>query len=149
MTSFGEATADDQPELAEVGRLARKLVHRAVRTARTEDRPLRRVLLDHLGPDAATLPAISDTFPLYEQVNVQIGLDAWLAEPGREHEAIGVTGVAQMRFNDVTIGDLIQATPGSMYHSAGVGAPVAVNLPCGPDGTTMPCVSNGIYLVRE
>jgi hypothetical protein len=90
MTSFGERSADDRPELADAGRLARKLVHRAVRTARTEDQPLRRVLLDHLGPDAATLPAVSDTCPLYEQVNLQAGLDAWLAEPGREHEAVGI-----------------------------------------------------------
>ena len=149
MTSFGESFEDDRPEIADVGRLARKLAHRTVRMARTEDQPLRRVLLDHLGPDAAALPAIGDTIPLYEQVNLQIGVDAWLAGPGREHQAIGITGVAQMRFNDVTIGDLIQATPGSMYYTAGVGAPVAVNLPCGPDGETMPCVSNGIYLVRE
>ena len=149
MTSFGERPADDRPELADAGRLARKLVHRAVRTARTEDQPLRRVLLDHLGPDAATLPAVSDTCPLYEQVNLQIGLDAWLAQPGREHEAIGITGVAQMRFSDVTIGDLIQAGPGSQYRSAGVGAPVAMSLPCGPGGKTLACVSNGIYLVRE
>jgi hypothetical protein len=70
MTSFGQSFADGEPELADVGRLARKLVHRAVRTARTEDQPLRRVLLDHLGPDAATLPAVSDTCPLYEQVNL-------------------------------------------------------------------------------
>jgi hypothetical protein len=149
MTSFGESPGDGRPELADVGRLTRKLVHRAVRTARTEDQPLRRALLDHLGPDAATLPAVSDTCPLYEQVNIQVGLDAWLAEPGREHEAIGITGVAQMRFNDLTIGDLIQAPPGSNYGDAGVGAPVAISLPCGPDGETMPCVSNGIYLVRE
>ncbi len=149
MTSFGESLGDGRPELADVGRLTRKLVHRAVRTARTEDQPLRRVLLDHLGPDAATLPAVSDTCPLYEQVNMQVGLDAWLAEPGREHEAIGITGVAQMRFNDLTIGDLIQAPAGSNYGDAGVGAPVAMSLPCGPDGETMPCVSNGIYLVRE
>jgi hypothetical protein len=26
---------------------------------------------------------------------------------------------------------------------------VATNLPCGPDGQTLPCVSNGIYLVRD
>jgi hypothetical protein len=149
MTSFGERSADDRPELADAGRLARKLVHRAVRTARTEDQPLRRVLLDHLGPDAATLPAVIDTSPLYEQVNLQIGLDAWLAEPGREHEAIGITGIPQMRFIDVTIGDLIQSNGDSTYRSAGVGAPVAVNLPCGPDGQTLPCVSNGIYLVRD
>jgi hypothetical protein len=149
MTSFGESFADGEPELADVGRLARKLVQRAVRTARTEDQPLRRVLLDHLGPEAAALPTVSDTCPLYEQVNLQIGLDAWLAEPGREHRAIGITGVAQLRFSDVTIGDLIQAGPGDHYGNAGVGAPVAMNLPCGPDGETMPCVSNGIYLVRE
>jgi hypothetical protein len=149
MTSFGEPSADGGPELADVGRLARKLVDRAVRTARTEDQPLRRALLDHLGPDAARLPVVSDTCPLYEQVNLQIGVDAWLAGPGREHEAIGITGVAQMRFNDVTIGDFIQAAPGTMYGSAGVGAPVAMNLPCGPGGQTMACVSNGIYLVRE
>jgi hypothetical protein len=149
MTPFGGRFADERPELADAGRLARKLVHRAVRTARTEDQPLRRVLLDHLGPDAATLPAVSDTCPLYEQVNLQIGLDAWLAEPGREHEAIGITGVQQMRFNDVTIGDLIQAAADTIYSSAGVGAPVAMNLPCGPDGQTRPCVTNGIYLVRD
>jgi hypothetical protein len=41
--------------------------------------PLRQVLLDHLGPDAATLPTVSDATPLYEQVNLQVGVDAWLA----------------------------------------------------------------------
>jgi hypothetical protein len=149
MTSFDESWADNRPEFADVGRLARKLTHRVVRLARTEDQPLRQVLLDHLGPGAAALPTVSDTCPLYEQVNLQIGLDAWLAQPGREHRAIGITGVTQMRFSDVTVGDFIQAAPGGQYGRAGVGAPVAMNLPCGPDGKTMPCVSNGIYLVRD
>ena len=122
MSSFGERSADDRPDLADAARLARKLVHRAVRTARTEDQPLRRVLLDHLGPDAATLPSVTDTAPLYEQVNLQVGAGCVAGgQPGREHEVIGITGVPQMRFNDVTIGDLIQAAPGSMYGSAGVG----------------------------
>ena len=53
----------DPPELADVGRLARRLVDRAVRTARTEDQPLRRLLLEHLGPDAAILPTVSATWP--------------------------------------------------------------------------------------
>ena len=30
------------------------------------------------------------------------------ADPRRQHEVIGITGVPQMRFNDITIGDLIQ-----------------------------------------
>jgi hypothetical protein len=66
-------------ELADVGRLARRLLNRAVVTARTEDQPLRRLLLDHLGPDAASLPTASATWPSYEHVNVQVGVDAWLA----------------------------------------------------------------------
>ena len=87
-----------------------------MRTARSEDQPLRQVLLDHLGPGAATLPTVSDATPLYEQVNLQVGVEAWLAaEPGRGHELIGITGVPQMRFNDVTIGDLIQTPAGGMF----------------------------------
>jgi len=67
-------------ELADVGRLARRLLNRAVETARTEDQPLRRLLLGHLGPDAALLPSVSATWPSYEHVNVQVALDAWLAD---------------------------------------------------------------------
>jgi hypothetical protein len=141
---------DERPELADAVRLAGKLLRRAVRTARSEDQPLRRVLLDHLGPGAATLPTVSDSCPLYEQVNLQAGVEAWLAaDPRRRHEVIGITGVPQMRFNDITIGDLIQVGGGGMYANAGVGAPVTMNLPCGPGGQTRPCVTNGIYLVRE
>jgi len=150
MTSAGTPSADERPELADAGRLARKLVQRAVRTARTQDQELRAVLLDHLGPDAATLPTVSDTVPLYEQVNLQIGVDAWLAaSPARSHEVIGITGVQQIRFNDVTIGDLVQAPADSMYSRAGVGAPVIMSLPSGPDGQTRPTIAFGIYLVRD
>ncbi len=69
-----------QAELADVGRLARRLVNRAVEAARTQDQPLRRLLLGHLGPDAGYLPTVSATWPGYEHVNVQVGLDAWLAD---------------------------------------------------------------------
>lgn len=141
---------EDRPELADVGRLARKLVGRAVRVARTEDQALRRVLLDHLGPDAARLPTVAGSYPLYEHVNLQVGVDAWLAaDPGRTHEVVGITGVGQLRYSDATIGDFIQAGLNSLYGSAGVGAPLTTALPCGPGGQTRACISNGIYLVRE
>lgn len=68
-----------QPELADVARLARRLVYKAVDAARTEEKPLRRLLLDHLGADADALPAVSGSWPSYEHVNLQAGLDAWLA----------------------------------------------------------------------
>ena len=141
---------DDQPELADVGRLARKLVGRAVRTARQEDQPLRRALLDHLGADAAQLPTVSDSCPLYEQVNLQVGMDAWLAaSPDRTHEIVGITGVRLLRHTDISIGDIIQSGPGGVFGSAGISAPITTNLPCGPDGQTRACVSNGLYLVRD
>jgi len=143
-------TGEYGPELADVGRLARKLVGRAVRLARQEDQPLRSRLLEHLGPDAAYLPTISDTCPLYEHVNLQAGVDAWLgAEPGRTHEVIGITGVGMLRHTDVTIGDLIQSGRYSTFGTAGVGAPITTNLPSGPDGQTRSCVSNGVYLVSD
>jgi hypothetical protein len=61
---MADNSGGDRPELADAGRLARKLVGRAVRLARTEDQPLRQVLLDHLGPEAARLPTISGSYPL-------------------------------------------------------------------------------------
>jgi hypothetical protein len=56
---------ENRPEMSDAGRLTRKLIQRAVRAARSEDQPLRRVLIDHLGPDAAALPTVSDNCPLY------------------------------------------------------------------------------------
>jgi ATPase family protein associated with various cellular activities (AAA) len=140
-------TGENGPELADVGRLARKLVGRAVRLARQEEQPLRRRLLEHLGPDAAFMPTISNTCPLYEHVNLQVGVDAWLAAPGRTHEVVGITGIGMLRHTDVTIGDLMESS--SYYGSAGVGAPITTNLPSGPDGQTRACVSNGVYLVTD
>ena len=77
MPGSGQA---NRAELADVRRLARRLLNRAVETARNEDQPLRRLLLEHLGPDAALLPTVSATWPSYEHVNVQVALDAWLAD---------------------------------------------------------------------
>src|ERR1700761_6110175 len=93
------SASSKRAELADVGRLARRLLDRAVETARTERHPLRQVLLEHLGPDAAYLPTVSATWPAYEHVNVQVGLDAWLAggSDARSHEVFGITGVGFMR----------------------------------------------------
>lgn len=141
---------DERLELADVGRLTRKLVGRTVRMARQDDQPLRQALLEHLGPDAARLPTVSDSCPLYEQVNLQVGVDAWLAaDPSRAHRVVGIAGVGMLRHSDVTISDIIQAGPGSHFRSAAVGAPITKSLPCGPDGETLACVSNGIYLVHD
>ena len=134
-----------------MGRLARRLVERAVRTARTEDQPLRRLLLDHLGPDAAALPTVSATWPSYEHVNVQVGLEAWLeAGSERTHQVFGITGIGMMRHMEIVgIGDFLQPPNHGPFGSASFGGVMTIAVPSGPDGQTHPCVSHGIYLVDD
>jgi len=143
----------NRAELADVGRLARRLLSRAVETARTEDQPLRRLLLDHLGPDAALLPTVSATWPSYEHVNVQVALDAWLAsgaDGGRGHEVYGITGIGFMSQMEVVgIGDFLQGRNEGPFSSAGVGGVMTMAVPSGPDGQTYACVRHGVYLVRD
>jgi hypothetical protein len=142
---------EDPPELADVGRLANRLLGRAVRTARTEDQPLRKLLLDHLGPEAASLPTVSATWPDYEHVNVQVGLEAWLQQRReRTHEVFGITGIGIMRHVEIVgIGDLLQPPGHGPFGSAGFGGVMTIAVPSGPDGQTHPCVSHGIYLVDD
>ena len=142
----------NRAEIADVGRLARRLLDRAVETARTENHPLRRLLLDHLGPDAPYLPTVSATWPAYEHVNVQVGLDAWLAgnPGGRSHEVYGITGIGFMRHMEIVgIGDFLLASGDSAFRSAGAGGVMTEALPSGPDGQTRACVSYGVYLVHD
>jgi hypothetical protein len=151
----------NRAELADVGRLARRLLNRAVETARTEDQPLRRLLLDHLGPDAALLPTASATWPSYEHVNVQVALDAWLAGDvgtdgggarggGRGHEVYGITGIGFMSQMEVVgIGDFLQGRNEGPFSSAGAGGVMTMAVPSGPGEQTYPCVRHGVYLVRD
>jgi hypothetical protein len=141
----------DHPELADVGRLARRLLDRAVQTARTEDQPLRRLILDHLGPEAAILPTVSATWPSYEHVNAQVGLEAWLgASSDRTHEVFGITGIGMMRHMEIVgIADFLQPPNHGPFGSASFGGVMTVAVPSGPGGQTHPCVSHGIYLVDD
>lgn len=135
---------DDRPELADITRMARRLVRQAVLVARSEDGPVQRVLRDHLGPDAAGRPVVSGSWQGYDQVNVQAGLDAWLAADGREHRLAGVTGFRHMDFG---LADLLQ--PGRYAERLGVGSVATTALSAGPAGETRACVQCGLYLVDD
>ncbi|MBV9206739.1 MAG: 26S protease regulatory subunit [Actinobacteria bacterium] len=80
-------------------------------------------------------------------MNVQIGLDAWLAAPGRRHELVGVTGFRHTPFG---LGDLAQ--PGGLnphLRPLGVGSVAVVTMPAGPAGETRSCVQCGLYLADD
>jgi ATPase family associated with various cellular activities (AAA) len=135
---------DSRPELADVGRLARRLMRRAVTAARVQDAPARQLLLHHLGPAAADVPVVIGSWPRYDHVNVQAGLDTWLAADGRGHELVGLTGFRDMSFG---LADVIQ--PGRFGADLGVGSVAMTALPSGPGGATRACVECGLYLVDD
>ncbi len=137
-----------RPELADVRRLARRALRGVVRAARADEAPtLGRLLHAHLGAGAEDLGVVDESWPRYDHVNVQAGLDAWLGEPGRSHQLVGVTGFHHREFG---LPELLGAE--GMAHGPGVLEPgnvARVNLPCGPDGAVRPCVRCGLYLVRD
>ena len=138
------AEGGDRPELADVIRLARRLVRQVVHAARADEASIQRRLADHLGADAGSLPVASGSWPRYDRVNVQAGLDAWLAEPGREHEVAGITGFRHRMFG---LADLSHPNP---WHAGlGLGSVTTDLLPSGPDGATLACVQCALYLVSD
>ncbi len=89
---------DLTPEFADVGRLVRRGVRAVVGAARAEERPaLARILDEHLG-GVGDQEVVEESWPGYEHVNVQAGLDAWLTGPGRTAELVGVVGYQHRQF---------------------------------------------------
>lgn len=131
------------PELADVGRLVRRGMRRLVAAARADERvTLARLLADHLGPLPEEAPVVEQTWPAYEHVNVQIGLEAWLAATGRQAQLVGVVGFQGTQFGLAELFEQV-ATP----FAPRPGNVARVNLPCGPGGAVYPCVQCAIYLV--
>jgi cell division protease FtsH len=120
------------------------MVRRTVAAARAEEESVGRLLAGHLGTSDAMPPIAKGTWPAYDQVNVQTGLEAWLAEPGRSHELVGLTG---FRHSDFSLADLLQ-DDGRSWHP-GIGSVATEALPSGPGGATRACVQCGIYLTAD
>jgi len=139
-----DGASEDRPELADVGRLARRMVSRAVQTARADEAPLYRMLRAHLGPGAKDRPVSRRNWPRYDQVNVQFGLEAWLAADGREHQ---LTGLTRYRHRDFALADLLQ--PVSDGSGIGVGSVQLTTQASGPGGRVKGCVQCGVYLVSD
>ena len=142
MADFGGH--DDRPELADIPRLARRLIRWAVQTARTEDVPVASMLREHLGPEAPGFPVVSGSWQGYDLVNVQAGLNGWLAGWRREHELVGLTGFQRESFG---LADLLQPGADRVWH--GVSSVAMAALPAGPAGQTLACVKCGLYLASD
>ena len=87
-----------RPELADVGKLVRRGVRAVVGAARAEDRvTLSGLLLGHLGAAGAELDVVEESWPSYEHVNVQAGLDSWLATGDRTWQLVASSASSTAR----------------------------------------------------
>jgi hypothetical protein len=145
---FDQPAAPPRPELADVGKLVRRGVRAVVGAARAEDRvTLTGLLLAHLGSAGAQLDVVEESWPGYEHVNVQAGLDAWLSVGGRTWQLVGVVGFQHRPFG---LGELLNAgAQAADPYGPRPGNAARVNRAAGPDGRTRPCVRCGIYLVTD
>lgn len=97
----------------------------------------------HLGPGAESLPVASGSWPHYDHVNVQGGIDRWLASAGGQHRLLGLTGFRNRLFG---LADLCQ--PGS-DQGMRIGGVAMRDFPSGPNGAVRSCVQCGLYLYED
>ena len=136
------------PELADLKRYGRRLVRRFVTQARADDQPaFARLIADHLGVPTHDLPLVEERWEPYEHVNVQRALDAWLAEPGRSVETVGMTGYRHR--GPFGLADLL--SPDNEFGHRGMrpGNVSRVSLPVGPRGEKLECARAAVLLVSD
>ena len=139
---------DDRIRPSDAAKLLRRARRIVVGIARAEDRvTFERLLAQHLGEGSTKLDVVEESWPSYDHINVQAGLDAWLAEPGRTHQLIGMVN---FRHRDFGLSDLLRSGPDMLHaHGPMPGNVFRVNLPSGPDGQVRACVRIGLYLVQD
>jgi cell division protease FtsH len=103
---------------------------------------LRATLESHLRQDPTKLPVVADSYPMFEHVNVQMALEAWLEDGERRHELVGILG-DQHGF--MSLAELVQHAD---RRGVAIGAADYVSLADGP-GSTRLCAQAGLYLVRD
>src|SRR5579872_209416 len=134
-----------RPRASDLSGFGRHIARRLLGIARS-DQPtgLAKLLVDHLGPEVRSQPVVSDRWPAYDRVNVQLGLEAWLGEDGRSHQLVGIVGTRHTEFD---LGTLSQTMAQPWAPRAGS---VTIDvLPAGPNGETVSCIQAGLYLVED
>ncbi len=145
----GAASRDGTPELADLRRYGRRLVRRFVATARADERPtFSRIIGEHLGVPTHDLPLVEERWAGYEHPNVQAALDAWIAEPHRTVEVIGMTNYRHR--GPFGLSDLIGPVDDEYrYHGPRPGNVSTVRRPTGPHGESIACLRAAVLLVTE
>lgn len=130
-------------DVAEFATVFQQFMQRMTELAWTDRGPTLKSMVDEfLGVDCAALPVVSESFPPYDHVNIQVAMTALLEGEGRSHDLLGLTGQSR---HFVSFSDLVQQ---AHHMGIGVGPVSLVNLPVGPDDT-LACVGYGMYLIDD
>ena len=145
---------DEQLRLSDIGKLARRGRRRLVGAARAGDRPtFATMITEHLGVPLEGMEVVEESWPSYDLVNVQVGLNAWLDERDpeagprlRSHRLVGLAGYRHREFG---LSDLLQRSHHEEDYGPTPGNVSWSNLASGPDGQVQRAVRAGLYLVTD
>lgn len=98
---------------------------------------------EHFGTDPSAFPTTSLDIAEYDQPNVQVALDAYLAEPGRSAESLGFSGPSH---TEVSLSLLV--SPGRYGLSVEPG-PIARTVVELDEGRSLSYVTMGLFLVTD
>jgi ATPase family protein associated with various cellular activities (AAA) len=115
------------------------LVRQLLDEWRSEDDAVRKAIREHVGVDVAELPVHGETLQGFEHANLQVALDAVLAQPGYEARILGLAGQSR-HFSNLSLADLLA---GSHLE---LGPPEYVHEPVAP-GRTLACLAWALLLV--
>ncbi|MBV9165537.1 MAG: ATP-binding protein [Solirubrobacterales bacterium] len=101
------------------------------------------LLADFLGPEGVEWSAVVRSLSTFEHVNLQVALDAWSREPGRDVTVHGIT--LPPHYGGITLGQLFS---GEGLPPLRLSAPPLVDLPDGPS-STLACMLMAVLLVSD
>jgi ATPase family associated with various cellular activities (AAA) len=110
--------------------------------AASDRSPFKARLTEHFGADPATYPLTAETIADYDLPNLQLALDAYLADAGREHSLLGFGG--PVHHMELSLAGLV--------HEFGFGlaeGPVRRTVVPLERDRTVTCVTIGLFLISE
>ncbi|MFN2389328.1 MAG: AAA family ATPase [Actinomycetota bacterium] len=130
----------------EFGGAFKRFLDQAVSSAPQEEAFFTGLLRRHLGTDPLRLPVVSEQFEAHDHGNVQVALDAYLAQPARSAEIVGVKAFHKHMMG-TTLSDLL-TPPGPMGGGPTQGPVEYLNLSLEGD-RKLNCIQFGLVLVTE
>lgn len=73
----------------EFGELFAEFVRRSLEAESKKEPPFRALIRDHLGSEPMEIPVVALDVPDWDHANLQFGLEALIAKPGREADIVG------------------------------------------------------------